>query len=251
MDERKIFTQYLLPTMVQIIFIAGVAAVLKHGGVETGYATAIGILLIAVAGVSSALWGTVYQCRCNGKHIADVIKDFFQVRQSVKAYLLVIVFLLVDFSGVILSGGFQADSLWFPILLFLKALVFGGIEEIGWRCSFQPALEGRLTYVAATFVTFVCWGIWHLLFFYIDGSLSAVDLPFFLLGLLTNCFILSALYSYSGSLWICVMTHALISALSQIAAGEMVVVGMGGKVVCVVIAVGVYRKARPQNGLHN
>lgn len=57
MGEHKIFTDYLLPTMLQIILIAGVAAVLKHGGVETGYVTAIGILLIAAAGVSSALWG--------------------------------------------------------------------------------------------------------------------------------------------------------------------------------------------------
>lgn len=243
MKERKILTHYLLPTMLQIILISGVAAVLKQGGVETGYATAIGIALIVAAGVSSALWGTVYQCRCNGKHITEVIKDFFQVRQSVKVYLLAVLFLLIDFGGVILSGGFQAESLWFPILLFLKALVFGGIEEIGWRYSFQPALEGRLTYIGATFVTFACWGIWHFLFFYIDGSLLVVDLPFFLLGLLTNCFILSALYAYSGSLWICVMTHAMINVLSQIAAEETVIVSMIGKVVCVVIAVGVYRRS--------
>lgn len=243
MKGRKILTHYLLPTMLQIILISGVAAVLKQGGVETGYATAIGILLIAVAGVSSALWETAYQCRYNGKHITEVIKDFFQVRQSVKVYLLAVLFLLIDFGGVILSGGFLAENLWFPILLFLKALVFGGIEEIGWRYSFQPALEGRLTYIGATFVTFACWGIWHFLFFYIDGSLLVVDLPFFLLGLLTNCFILSALYAYSGSLWICVMTHALINVLSQIAAEETVIVSMVGKIVCVVIAVGVYRRS--------
>lgn len=35
---------------------------------------------------------------------------------------------------------------------------------------------------------------------YVDGSLPAVDLPYFLPGLFVNCFILSALYAYSGSL---------------------------------------------------
>ena len=53
MKGRKILTHYLLPTMLQIILISGVAAVLKQGGVETGYATAIGILLIAEIGRAS------------------------------------------------------------------------------------------------------------------------------------------------------------------------------------------------------
>ncbi len=66
--------------------------------------------------------------------------------------------------------------------------------------------------------------------------------PFFLLGLLTNCFVLSALYAYSGSLWICVMTHALINALSQIVVdGDgNVMIGIVLKVVCIAIAVGLY-----------
>lgn len=44
------------------------------------------------------------------------------------------------------------------------------------------------------------------------------------------------------------MTHALINALSQIAAGETVVVSMVGKILCVVIAVGVYGKCAEKSG---
>lgn len=256
MSERRILTNYLLPTMLQAVVIAWITAVLRQSGVETGYASGIGIALIVIIGISSACWGTVYQCRCNGKHVTDVLKDFIHVRQPIKVYLLVIVFLLIDFGGVIVSGGFRTESLWLPILLFLKAIAFGGIEEIGWRYSFQPALEDRLTYMAATLLTFICWGIWHLLFFYVDGSFPAVDLLSFLLGLFVNCFILSALYAYSGSLWICVMTHALINALSQIAINgsavmmddtvvtidDVSVINVAGKVICVVLAVGLHRK---------
>lgn len=130
MSERRILTNYLLPTMLQAVVIALITAVLRQSGVETGYATASGIILIVAVGISSALWGIIYQCRCNGKHVTDVIKDFFHIRQSVKVYLLVIVFLLIDFGGVIVSGGFRAENLWLPILLFLKAIAFGGIEEI-------------------------------------------------------------------------------------------------------------------------
>lgn len=156
------------------------------------------------------------------------------------SYLLVVMFLLIVFGGTVISKGFQVESMWVPVLLFLKALAFGGIEEIGWRYTFQPDMERMVTYIPAVFITFICWGIWHFLFFYIDGSLASVNVPFFLLGLLTNCFILSALYAYSGSLWICVMTHALINALSQIAVDENVIVGIILKIVCIAIAIGLY-----------
>ena len=43
--------------------------------------------------------------------------------------------------------------------------------------------------IVATIITFLCWGVWHFLFFYVDGSIEAVNVPYFLLGLLTNCFI--------------------------------------------------------------
>ena len=109
---------------------------------------------------------------------------------------------------------------YFPIILFVKALVFGGIEEIGWRYFFQPALQEKLTYLVSTLCTFVAWSLWHILYFYIDGSLAMVNLLPFLLGLLSNCFILSAIYTKTRSLWLCVMTHALINALSQLSSTE-------------------------------
>lgn len=162
MSKRRILTNYLLQTMLQAVVIAMITAVLRQSGVETGYASGIGIALILIIGISSA-----------------------------------------------------------------------------------------------------CWGIWHLLFFYVDGSFPAVDLPAFLSGLFVNCFILSALYAYSKSLWICVMTHALINALSQIAmsgsavmmddmavtADDISVINVVGKVICVVLAVGLHRKATLY-GLH-
>ena len=118
-------------------------------------------------------------------------------------------FLLLDFG---LQGGkFQINSWYIPIILFLKAILFGGIEEIGWRYTFQPILEEKLNYIFSTIITFVAWGTWHLLYFYIEGSLYQVIVTEFLLGLLVNCFILSALYNKSRNLWICVMTHALIT----------------------------------------
>lgn len=242
MNEPKILNGFLFPVMSQIVIIALIAAVLRNNKITIGYESIIGVVLIVLSGVSSALWGVLYQCRNNHKSFLEIIKDFINIRQSIMSYLLVLMFLLIVFAPTVISKGFQMESMWIPILLFLKALAFGGIEEIGWRYTFQPVMERMVTYISAVFITFICWGIWHFLFFYIDGSLASINVPFFLLGLLTNCFILSALYAYSGSLWICVMTHALINALSQIAVdgNGNAIVGIILKIVCMAIAVGLY-----------
>lgn len=245
MNDNKLLTKYLFPVMIQIVIVALITVIFSNNGIKLGYGSVIGIILIALSGVSSALWGVIYQCRYNGKRFSEIIKDFINIRQSKKSYLLMIAFLVIDFGGVIINNGFQIESIWFPILLFLKAIVFGGIEEIGWRYTFQPAIEQKVKYIPAVFITFICWGIWHFLFFYIDGSIMRINVPFFLLGLMTNCFVLSALYAYSGSLWICVMTHALINTLSQIAVDDNVVdnnviISIILKIVCMVIAVVLY-----------
>ena len=50
------------------------------------------------------------------------------------------------------------------------------------------------------------------------GQIGLVCLAVFLsrFGLLTNCFILSAIFNVTRSLWLCVMAHALINVFSQI-----------------------------------
>lgn len=246
MKEFDIITKYLFPVMLQIVIVALLAWFLKSRGITIGYSSGIGMVLIAIAGISSALWGIVYQCRYNHKSLLNILKDFCNIKQSMTSYLLVVLFLLILFGGAMISKGIRINSFGLFGLLFLKAILFGGIEEIGWRYTFQPVVERATTYVLAVLITFVCWGIWHLLFFYIDGTLSAgANIPFFLLGLLTNCFILSALYAYSGSLWICVMTHALINTLSQVETTENgnIILSITLKALCIVLAIFLYYMA--------
>lgn len=244
MNITPLFRTYLLPTLSQLSLIALVVAFLKSAGVTLGYNSVLGIVLIALAGISSALWGVIYQKKYHGKNFLEILKEFFNIRQSIKVYLLVAIFLLLDFGVVLLGNGFRMVKCWFLLVLFLKSLVFGGIEEIGWRYSFQPGLEKKISYVLATLVTFICWSVWHFLFFYIDGSLANVDAPFFLLGLLTNSFILSALFNYSGSLWICAMAHAFINALSQVSVDDKGMTCIMLKVICICLALIVVHRTR-------
>lgn len=183
------------------------------------YTTALGMLAIVAGGISSALWGAVVTMKYRKSTLKGILIDFFNVKQELSAYLLATMFLFLDFCYVLFGGKLEISSWYLPVILFIKAIAFGGIEEIGWRYTFQPVLEERLHYIASTLITFVLWGIWHFMYFYIEGSLGQVHAVEFLLGLLVNCFILSALYNKTKSLWICVMTHALINVLSQTSSG--------------------------------
>ena len=240
MYKFKLEKNYLIPTMIQTLVVAFLVFLLKKGNFRPGYDSAIGILLVALGGLASAIWGTVYQCKYNGKSIKRIAVEFFHIHQPLRIYGLVIGFLLIDFFGVIICRGFHCECLWTPVLLFVKAILVGGVEEVGWRYTFQAELEKRVSYVTATILTFASWGIWHILFFYIDGTLpglSAKQMLFFLLGLLTNCFVLSCLFHVSGSLWMCVMTHALINVGAQLTRTDHDVVSTAAKLVCIGLAV--------------
>lgn len=197
-----------------------------------------------LGGLSSAIWGAIISIRYHHSSFKQLLRDFFQVKQPLSNYLLVIIFLILDFLPLVWSGRMIIQAWYLPIILFLKALVFGGIEEIGWRYFFQPALQEKLTYLVATLFTFLAWSLWHLLYFYIDGSLATIHLLPFLFGLLSNCFILSAIYTRTRSLWLCVMTHALINCLSQLSSAESIWPSFVIKVLIILLAMRIASSSR-------
>ncbi|WP_196803890.1 CPBP family intramembrane glutamic endopeptidase [Butyrivibrio sp. XBB1001] len=210
---------------------------LRNIGIEVDYTSPLGMIAIAVGGISSALWGIVVSNKYKKIPISKVVKDFFNVAQNPKYYLLAFLFVFLDFFSLFWGGNLKISFWYAPILLFLKALVFGGIEEIGWRYFFQPALQERISYVTSTICTFIAWGIWHFAYFYVEGTIQVVDPVPFLIGLLINSFILSAVFNVSGSLWLCVMTHALINVFSQLGMGGNLYVSVACRVLIVIIAI--------------
>ena len=220
MSRKQALSMYLIGTFGQVLGVSLLVWFLRAGGVKVDFTSPMGMIAIIVGGLSSAFWGSLASIGYHQSSFKQVLKDSFQVKDSLANYCLVLVFLLLDFFPFIFGGKITTQSLVLPVVLFFKALLFGGIEEIGWRYFFQPTLQEKLTYIVSTLCTFVAWSLWHLLYFYIDGSLAMVNLIPFLLGLLSNCFILSAIYTKTRSLWLCVMTHALINALSQLSSTE-------------------------------
>ena len=237
MSRKQALSMYLLGTFGQVLGVSLLVCFLRVGGVKVDFTSPMGIIAVIVGGLSSALWGSLASIIYHQSSFKQVLKDFFQVKDSFANYCLVLVFLLLDFFPFILGGKITTQSLVLPVVLFFKALLFGGIEEIGWRYFFQPTLEEKIPYLSATLITFLAWSSWHLFYFYIDGSLAVIQLFPFLVGMLTNCFILSALYHKTQNLWICVMTHACINSLSQLSSTESVWRSLVIKVLIILLAI--------------
>ena len=236
MKRKQALSLYLAGTFGQILLISLLVWLLRAGGVRVDYGTPIGLFTLMLGGLSSAIWGAIISIRYHHSSFKQLVRDFFQVKQAPLNYLLVLIFIGLDFLPQVFSGEMIIPTWYLPIILFVKAIVFGGIEEIGWRYFFQPTLQEKLTYLVSTLCTFVAWSLWHILYFYIDGSLAMVNLLPFLLGLLSNCFILSAIYTKTRSLWLCVMTHALINALSQLSSVENIWLSLVIKVLVILLA---------------
>ena len=219
MTRKNALSLYLLGCFGQILLVCVLVYILRSIGLVVDCTSGLGMIAIGLGGTSSALWGFIIAVKYKKYTPGNVLKDFFAIKQHYGGYLLALLFLLLMFSYLLFNGSLKPDPWYLPIFLFSKAIIFGGIEEIGWRYSFQPVLQERRKYITSTLITFAAWGIWHFLYFYIEGTLPQVQIFGFLIGLLTNCFVLSALYIKTKSLWICVMTHSLINVFSQLAIG--------------------------------
>lgn len=242
MSRNKALALYLSGALGQIGIVCIIVFLLRKTGMKMDYSTVAGMAAIGIGGVSTALWGIITAIKYKKYELKKIVKDFFHIKQEYRSYLLAFLFIILDFFSVLFGGKFLLNSWYTPEILFFSAILFGGIEEIGWRYIFQPVLQERCSYLVSTVITFAMWGIWHFAYFYIDGTLSQVQALDFLIGLLTSCFILSALYIKTDSLWICVMTHALINVFMQLAAGGNQYVSYVCKIIIVILAVAVSGK---------
>ena len=242
MNRKQALSMYLIGTFGQVLGVSLLVWLLRAGGVKVDFTSPMGIIAVVLGGLSSAFWGSLASIGYHQSSFKQLLKDFFQVKDRLANYCLVLVFLLLDFFPFILGGNITTQSLVLPVVLFFKALLFGGVEEIGWRYFFQPTLEEKIPYLSATLITFLAWSSWHLLYFYIDGSLGVIQLLPFLVGLLINCFILSALYHKTQNLWLSVMTHACINSLSQILVNEEVWLSIVSKILIISLAIWIARK---------
>lgn len=137
MNRKQALSMYLLGTFGQVLGVCLLVWFLRAGGVKVDFTSSFGIIAIIVGGLSSAFWGSLASIGYHQSSFKQVLKDFFQVKDSLSNYCLVLVFLLLDFFPFIFGGKITTQSLVLPVVLFFKALLLVELKKLAGVISFS------------------------------------------------------------------------------------------------------------------
>jgi membrane protease YdiL (CAAX protease family) len=168
--DKEIIIKYLVGTFLITYFMWGIILVASHFGYLK--VNSFGFWIIYTIGGLSSMFFGAYLARKSGKvnNYLSIIKETFDIRQKIKYYGLVFIFIAISFDIPFLFGASENKISWyFLVLLIVRMIFFGGLEEIGWRYTFQPALERHIPFSLASIITGILWAFWHLPLFFMDG----------------------------------------------------------------------------------
>ena len=148
------------------------------------------------------------------KGFVDWLKHVFDFKHKICGYLLAIVFPAVQVLLMCLISGFKFGLAFYWLPLIILAMLFaGGLEEAGWRYITYPFLKKKCGFILAALITAVIWWIWHTpLFFIPEVSQYHKDFLVFGIMVLGMSFMLSAIREITGSVWLCILCHAIINS---------------------------------------
>lgn len=96
-------------------------------------------------------------------------------------------------------------------------IIGGGFEEIGWRGYLQPTLQKRWSPFTSTLIVGGIWSIWHLpLWFVVGSNQVSMNFLWFTLIALALSFLMTIIYLYTRSIFLCIIFHALINSLWEV-----------------------------------
>ncbi|MFU8839404.1 MAG: CPBP family intramembrane glutamic endopeptidase [Nitriliruptoraceae bacterium] len=122
------------------------------------------------------------------------------------------VLLLVGTGRVVWQPGGPETALLVPVWL-LGGLVFGGLEEAGWRGRLQPLLQDALHPLTAAVLVGLTWSIWHLPLFWLTGTTqAATSIVTFAVGAIGLSVVLGWVWNTSGgSTLLAVLLHGAVN----------------------------------------
>lgn len=215
MDKRITINYLILTFLVTYILWGFIAFACKVGYFQFG--TPISMILFAIGGNSPPI-AAYFILKKAGKisSVKSFAKEAFAIKCKPKYYAIIIGFLIIYFGVPALMGVISKGSDLYLSLLSIPIIIFfGGLEELGWRYILQPYLEKEFSFGIATLFTAFIWAVWHLPLFFIKGTVnSSLNFGLFTIMIFGMSFALAAIYYTSKSIWLCILFHTMINALS-------------------------------------
>lgn len=175
---------------------------------------------------SPSLMGIVFKLR-EGSFSVRVIRAK-TLKYLPLSFILPILFVVIDTGLLKVLEAFQttAGSLLKPEILsqlslkgiataFAMSIVFGGLEELGWRAYLLPQLLKLMTPLKANLLVAIIWTLWHLPLFYLPGSAQYQQNFFiFMMTLISLSTIMTFLWIKTQSVLLAVICHAAFNTMA-------------------------------------
>ena len=172
---------------------------------------AVSFVLVVAGGFGPAVAAAV-MLRLTGRSLREWVRSIGAWRVPLRFYayaLLLPACLQLGMNAALSLGGATLDWASLPGRLpgylasvALTAVLFGGMEEPGWRGYALPLLQDRHGTVAATTLLGLAWGIWHVPLYGPAGFIVPLVLAFFY----------TWLYNRTGSVLLCILLHGSFTA---------------------------------------
>lgn len=147
------------------------------------------------------------------------IKNIFNLKQSVSAYILLVCiawsFCLLP---VLLGTASQKAPLYtalfqFPVMIFFG----GGLEEVGWRGYLLPQLQKKFSSFTSTCIIAMIWSFWHLPLWFVKGSgQDTIRFSGYMLIVFSFAFLLTFLWNRYESIALCILLHAGFNSFTDV-----------------------------------
>ena len=171
-----------------------------------------GSVVLLVLGGFGPAGAAAVALRLTGHPLRPWLRELlaWRVRPRFYAYALLLPVVVYGFVNLTLQA-LGADVDWsllpgrvpgYLVTLALTALLFGGLEEPGWRGYALPRLQERHTPFVATALLGLAWGVWHVPLYGPAGFVVPLVLAF----------LYTWLYNRTGSVLMCVLLHGAFTA---------------------------------------
>lgn len=106
----------------------------------------------------------------------------------------------------------------YSIILLIPAMIIGGgLEEIGWRGYLLPKLLEKNSPIKSTLIVGCIWSMWHFPMWFVLGSnQQSLEFVPFAISCISTSFIMTPLLLKTGSIWLCIVLHAIDNACSYV-----------------------------------
>lgn len=189
-------------------------ALLVKNGITT-FSSVLGTILFVVGGFAPTISAISLQEK---KTIHSIMNFIFSSRRKSISFLLL--FCLLETLTIGLSSmeiNSEIPLYAIPVIFLVCTFVGGGNEELGWRGTMQPILEGKMAFPVATLITGIVWSIWHLPLWFIEGT-TQQNIPFLLFSIyaIFLSYWLACVYKKTRCVFYCAVLHGLSNLLMSV-----------------------------------